>query len=119
MPPSGQQNGSKPTALRMIEEGAETIARSLWTPVPSQVSHGGRAWVFRFARPALFRQAGWASSLAPDKDPSGEIETLTTFPRWSGSFLCEGRGPHPSVTWTKPDGSCFGSRSRSDGETPA
>ena len=25
VPPSGQQNGSKPTALRMIEEGAERI----------------------------------------------------------------------------------------------
>ena len=95
VPPSGQQNGSKPTALRMIEEGAERIARSLWTPVPSQVSHGGRAWVFRFARPGVISTAGWASSLDPDKDPSGEIETLTTFPRLSGSFLCEGTRAAP------------------------
>ena len=45
--------------------------------------------------PAFFRQAGWASSLAPHKGPSGEIETLTTFPRWSGSFLCEGTRAAP------------------------
>ena len=94
--------GSKTAANAAdVEEGAERIARSLWTPVPSQVSHGGRAWVFRFARPGVI-STGWMGvgivappSLAPDKDPSGEIETLTTFPRWSGSFLCEGTRAAP------------------------
>jgi hypothetical protein len=60
----------------------------------------------------------WMGVLSgPRQYPSGEIETLTTFPRWSRSFLCEGTRAAPQRYMDQAGWVLFGSRSPSDGET--
>ena len=71
------------------------------------------------APPRYFGRLDGRPLWPPTKTPSGEIETLTTFPRLSGSFLCEGTRAAPQRYMDQAGWVLFGSRSPSDGETPA
>ncbi len=129
VPPSGQQNGSKPTALRMIGEGAERIARSLWTPVLPRCRTAEGHGCSRFARPGVI-SAGWMGVLSgPRQRPIWRNRDPDHFPPVVRVFSLRGNagrtpalhgpsrmglvseaGAHPTARPRrnqKPPGSCF------------